>query len=63
MIDELREKIKAKNCHKLILHGDDDEIINGASENQINKVIMQGKHVLKTLEIVEDVFIRGENIT
>ena len=24
---------------------------------------MQGKHVLKTLEIVEDVFIRGENIT
>ena len=63
MIDELREKIKVKNFRKLILYGDDNEIINGTSENQINKVIIQEKHVLKILEIAEDVFARRENIT
>ena len=63
MIDELHEKIKVKNCHKLILCGDDDEIFNGVSENQIKKVIMQGKHVWKTLEVTEDIFVREENIT
>jgi len=61
--DELCKKLKSKKCTNLILHGDDKEAICGASDYQIEKVKTQGKHVLKALEIMENIFVNEGNIT
>ena len=47
----------------MILNSDDDEHVLGLSPFQINKAEIQGRHILKALQILDRTFIEKMNIT
>ena len=48
---DLHDNFSFKMLSGLMLHHDDKELLLGASETQGNKVHVQGKHFLRSLEI------------
>ena len=62
-MSESKAQLKSKNYSDLVLNGTNDEYMLKLLAYQLNKAEIQGKHILKALQLVDCTFKEKKNIT